>query len=197
MKRIIMKTVMLNITQIKPYWRNPRRNDDAIAAVKQSIQDYGFNQPLILDGDNVIIAGHTRYKALQELGVTKVPCIIKDDLSAQDAKAYRIADNKTSELATWDMDKLIPELREIEAIDNIEIYFPTVSLDDLLKDTAGATNYTPPTQEAIGKVEHKLQAEFSDRSAEKQSQYIEVICPHCTESFHLDKAEILRSKDPQ
>ena len=59
-----MQTVMLKITEIKPYWRNPRRNDDAIGAVMQSIKQFGFNQPIILDADNVIIAGHTRYKAL-------------------------------------------------------------------------------------------------------------------------------------
>ena len=111
-----METTLFNIAEIKPYWRNPRHNEEAVGAVMQSIRDYGFNQPLIIDAENVIIAGHTRYRALQRLGVTEIPCIVKGDLTAQQAKEYRIADNKTSELSSWDMDRLIPELREIESI---------------------------------------------------------------------------------
>lgn len=191
-----MKTVQLNLTDIKPYWRNPRENAMAIEAVKQSIQEFGFNQPLILDGENVIIAGHTRYKALQELGVNKVTCVIKTDLSAQQIKAYRIADNKTSELATWDMSKLIPELREIEMISDMEIYFPSISLDELLGESAGASKFVNPTQENIGKIEQKLQMTFEDRSKTQQSAYVEVVCPHCAESFHVDKHEIARQREP-
>lgn len=189
-----MKTTLINITEIKPYWRNPRRNEEAIEAVKQSIRDYGFNSPLVVDGDYIIIAGHTRYKALQELGITKVPCVIKTDLDPQKVKEYRIADNKTSELATWDLEKLIPELREIEAITSLEIYFPAVSLDDLLKETAGQGN-KPVTQEAIGKVEDALKMTFEDRSKEQISNYVEVTCPHCAESFHVDRNEIARHRE--
>lgn len=191
-----MQTTMLNLTEIKPYWRNPRRNEGAIQAVKQSIQDYGMNQPIIVDGDNVIIAGHTRYKALQELGVTKVPCVIKTDLTAQQVNAYRIADNKTSELATWDMEKLIPELRALENVEEMEIYFPAISLEDLIAEQAGGgSNFAHPTPESIGKVEQKLQMTFEDRSKEQQSAYVEVICPHCTESFHVDRNEIARARN--
>lgn len=191
-----MQPVMLKITEIKPYWRNPRNNDDAIEAVKQSIRDYGFNSPIVLDKDHVIITGHTRYKALQELGVTDIPCIIKDDLTPQQVKEYRIADNKTSELSSWDMDKLIPELREIEEIEDMNVYFPTISLEELLQETAGAQQtYNSPTQESIGKVETKMQMTFEDRSKVQQSAYVEVICPHCTEAFHVDRNEIARARD--
>ncbi len=191
-----MQTVTLKLTEIRPYWRNPRKNDDAIEAVKQSIRDYGMNQPIILDKDNVIIAGHTRYKALQELGVKEVPCVIKTDLSPQQVKAYRIADNKTSELATWEMDKLIPELREIEEIADMSVYFPAISLDELLQETAGAQQtFTNPTQESIGKIEERLHMTFEDRSKSQQSAYVEVICPHCTEAFHVDRNEIARARD--
>jgi ParB-like chromosome segregation protein Spo0J len=193
--QIDTKIKSLNITEIKPYWRNPRNNVAAVEAVKQSITQFGFNQPLILDEDNVIIAGHTRYKALQELGATKIPCIIKAGLSAQEAKAYRIADNKTSELSTWDMEKLVPELREIEAIDDMEIYFPTLSLDELLKETAGGSEtFRNPTADQIGKVEAKMQAQFDDASKARQSAYVEVVCPHCAESFHVDRDEIARER---
>lgn len=184
----------LKITDIKPYWRNPRNNEMAIQAVKQSIQDYGFNQPIILDSEHIIIAGHTRFKALQELGVQDVPCVIKTDLTQQQIKEYRIADNKTSELSNWDMDKLIPELREIESIEDMEIYFPSVSLEELLQETAGR-GVVLPTQENIGKIEQKLQMTFEDRSKATQSAYVEVICPHCTESFHVDRNEIARQRE--
>ena len=191
-----MQPTMLKITDIKPYWRNPRNNEEAIQAVKQSIRDYGFNSPIVLDKDHVIITGHTRYKALQELGVTDIPCIIKDDLTPQQVKEYRIADNKTSELSSWDMDKLIPELREIEEIEDMNVYFPTISLEELLQETAGAQQtYNSPTQESIGKVETKMQMTFEDRSKAQQSAYVEVICPHCTEAFHVDRNEIARARD--
>lgn len=191
-----MQTVTLKLTEIRPYWRNPRKNDDAIDAVMQSIRDYGMNQPIIVDAENVIIAGHTRYKALQKLGVKEVPCVVKTDLTPQQVKAYRIADNKTSELATWEMDKLIPELREIEDIDDMSVYFPAISLDELLQETAGAQQtFTNPTQESIGRIEEKLHMTFEDRSKAQQSAYVEVICPHCTESFHVDRNEIARARD--
>ena len=192
-----MKLTTLKLTEIKPYWRNPRNNEAAIAAVKQSIKDYGFNYPIVVDGDNVIIAGHTRYKALQELGVKEVPCVVKKDLTPQEIKEYRIADNKTSELSSWDMDKLIPELREIEDAENMEIYFPTISLEELIADTAGATNFKNPTAETIGKVETKMQMTFEDRSKAQQSAYVEVICPHCAEAFHVDRHEIARARDEE
>ena len=192
-----MKLTTLKLTEIKPYWRNPRNNEAAIAAVKQSIKDYGFNYPIVVDGDNVIIAGHTRYKALQELGVKEVPCVVKKDLTPQEIKEYRIADNKTSELSSWDMDKLIPELREIEDAENMEIYFPTISLEELIADTAGATNFKNPTAENIGKVETKMQMTFEDRSKAQQSAYVEVICPHCAEAFHVDRHEIARARDEE
>jgi disulfide oxidoreductase YuzD len=190
-----MKTKTLKLTDIKPYWRNPRNNAKAIQAVKQSIQDFGFNQPIIVDGDNVIIAGHTRYKALQELGIDKIICVVKDDLSAQQAKAYRIADNKTSELSSWEMDKLIPELREIEGITDLEIYFPTISLDDLLKETAGGSEtFKPVTQAMIGQIQDRLEVKFTQESEAKQSAYVEIICPHCSELFIVDRNEIAKVK---
>lgn len=190
-----METTLFNIAEIKPYWRNPRDNEKAIDAVVQSIRDYGFNQPLIIDAENVIIAGHTRYKALQRLGVTEIPCIVKGDLTPQQAKEYRIADNKTSELSSWDMDRLIPELREIESIVDMSIYFPTIDLSELLQQTAGAIDFKNPTEITIGKVEHKLQGAMTERNKEIQSAYVEVRCPHCGDAFHVDRNEIANSRN--
>lgn len=183
-----MKVQNLPLDDIKPYWRNPRKNEGAIAAVKQSIQDYGFNQPLILDAKKVIIAGHTRYKALMELGWKDAPCVILD-LPPAKAKEYRIADNKTSELSEWDMDALIPELREIEGVASMQVFFPDLDLDGLLKETATVAAVTTAQ---IEKQAEKMDNRFEEHSNAVQGQYVEILCPHCGEAFFLDRAELNR-----
>lgn len=100
-----------------PYANNPRLNDNAVDAVAASIKEFGFKVPIVVDGENVIINGHTRLKAEHKLGLKQVPCIVADDLTPEQVKAFRLADNKTSELAEWDMDKLDIELGEIPDID--------------------------------------------------------------------------------
>ena len=102
-----------SIDDLKPYENNPRLNDGAVDAVAASIEKFGFNQPIVIDKDGVIIAGHTRYKAAQKLGMTEVPVIKADDLDEEEVKAYRLADNKTAELALWDFGKLEEELADI------------------------------------------------------------------------------------
>lgn len=105
------------ITDLKEYENNPRHNDGAVAAVAESIKNFGFKVPIIIDKNNVIIAGHTRRKAAEMLGLDVVPCIIADDLTPAQVKAFRVADNKTAELAEWDMAKLNEELDELALID--------------------------------------------------------------------------------
>ena len=109
-----MEIHLLNIDDIKPYENNPRKNDKAIEPVAKSIKEYGFRVPIVIDKNNVIVAGHTRYKACKQLGIDKVPCVIADDLSEDQIKAYRIADNKTAEYAEWDFELLEIELNDIE-----------------------------------------------------------------------------------
>lgn len=114
-----MEFKKLNVTQMKvsdlvEYENNPRKNDDAVNAVARSIKEFGFKVPVIIDSNNVIIAGHTRVKACKQLGITEVPCVIADDLTEDQIKAFRIADNKTAELAEWDLEKLNEELSFIE-----------------------------------------------------------------------------------
>lgn len=183
-----MKIHNIPINDVKPYWRNPRKNEKAVEAVKKSIQDYGFNQPLILDAKKVIIAGHTRYKALLELGYSEAPCIIVD-LPKIKAKEYRIADNKTAELSEWDMDALIPELREIEGLASMQVFFPDLDLQCLLEDTSSVPDVT--TAE-IEKHQEKMENRFEEHSNIIQGQYVEILCPHCTEAFFLDRAELNR-----
>ena len=102
------------IGSVKPYDRNPRRNDAAVDAVANSITEFGFKNPIIVDKDLVIIAGHTRLKAAKKLGLKEVPVVIASDLSEEQAKAYRIADNSVADLSEWDYDKLLEEIDSID-----------------------------------------------------------------------------------
>ena len=108
-----MKIELKNIADIKPYPNNPRINDDAVEAVAASIREFGFRQPIVVDTELVIVCGHTRYKAALKLGLKKVPVHVAKDLTPEQIKAYRIADNKTAELAEWNYDLLPIELSEL------------------------------------------------------------------------------------
>ena len=113
-----MKTGKFNveirdIETIRPYEQNPRINDGAVEAVAASLKEFGFRQPIVVDTDGVIVAGHTRYKAALLLGLTKVPVHVARDLTPEQARAYRIADNKTNELAEWDLEILPIEISEL------------------------------------------------------------------------------------
>jgi len=101
--------------EIKPYEKNPRVNDAAVDAVAESIRRFGFRQPIVVDGDGVIVCGHTRWKAAQKLGLDKVPVHVARDLTAEQIRAYRIADNKTAELAEWNLELLPIELAELQS----------------------------------------------------------------------------------
>ncbi len=111
------KITIMALTDITPYENNPRNNEEAVEKVANSIKEFGFNQPIVVDKDNVIIVGHTRYLAAQELGLTEAPVIVAGNLSDEQARAYRLADNKTGELAGWDFEKLALELEQIEGLD--------------------------------------------------------------------------------
>lgn len=102
------------INELIPYKRNPRKNDAAVDAVAESIKAFGFRNPIIVDGDGVVIAGHTRLKAAKKLGLKTVPVICADDLTPEQAKAFRLVDNKTAELAEWDIELLDIELADID-----------------------------------------------------------------------------------
>lgn len=104
---------IIGLDKIKPYGNNPRKNKKAVGIVAKSIKEYGFKVPLVLDSNNVIICGHTRYMAAQKLGMQSVPCVRADDLDAEQVKAFRLADNQVAEFATWDEDKLGIELEEL------------------------------------------------------------------------------------
>ena len=111
-----MQVEMWSLDRIKPYEKNPRINDDAVAPVVQSINEFGFRQPIVVDPDGVIIVGHTRWKAAKQLNLAEVPVHVATDLEPEAVKAYRIADNRTGENAEWDYDLLPLEIGELHNV---------------------------------------------------------------------------------
>ena len=114
-----MKTVMLKLKDIIPYEKNPRMNDNAVDEVMKSIEQYGYQQPIVVDKNHVIIVGHTRKRALEKLGWKEAEVIVADELTEEQVRAYRIADNKTSDFSIWD-NKLL--LEELEYLKPFELY---------------------------------------------------------------------------
>lgn len=150
-------------SEIKPYENNPRNNDDAVDPVMESIKQFGFKVPIIIDKNNVVVAGHTRLKAALKLELDEVPCIVADDLTEEQINAFRLADNKVSEFATWDIELLNIELDSIEDIDmsgfgfldqtSIEL---DINDDDFISDTEITKNKTK-----------------------------KIVCPHCGKEFEM------------
>lgn len=157
-----MNIVNVNINDIIPYDKNPRFNDEAVEYVANSIKEFGFKVPVVLDKNNVIVTGHTRVKACEKLGIKEIPCIYADDLTEEQVKAFRLADNKVGEIAQWDYDLLNIELDDILDINMNDFGFinEEISLDvnddDFLQDTE------------------------ITKSKEK-----EIVCPHCGEVIKL------------
>lgn len=132
-----MRIEEMQVDSLREYENNPRNNDNAVAAVAASIKEFGFKVPIVIDDDNVIIAGHTRLKAAKMLGMQTVPCVIADDLTEEQIRAFRLADNKVGELAGWDFDKLNAELEELSAMDMSAFGFvmsEDVDIDDFFTE---------------------------------------------------------------
>ena len=109
-----MEIVELPIKALKPYKRNPRKNDKAVEFVANSIRQFGFKVPIVIDENYEIVCGHTRWKAAKVIGLDTVPCIMADDLNEDQIRAFRLADNKTAEMADWDFDLLELEFNDID-----------------------------------------------------------------------------------
>lgn len=125
-----MKIVEKNIDEIYPYENNPRFNERAVEPLAKSIVRFGFKQPIVIDKNNVIVCGHTRLKAAQKIGLKTVPCVIADDLTEKQIKAYRLADNKIAELSTWNKEFLDIELEDIaNDEDMLDFGFADVNID--------------------------------------------------------------------
>lgn len=155
------KITLMALADITPYENNPRNNEEAVEKVANSIKEFGFNQPIVVDKDNVIIVGHTRYLAAHELGLTEAPVIVSGNLSDEQARAYRLADNKTGELAGWDFEKLALELEQIEDINMSDFGFVEGSDLDINDD------------------------DFLSDNQIKEKEPKKVTCPHCGQEFEL------------
>lgn len=146
-----MKVQEMSIDEIKPYENNPRINDKSVDDVAESIKEFGWQQPIVVDKDNVIIVGHTRWKAAKKLGMKKAPVVVASNLTPEQVKAYRLADNKVSEESIWDNKKLLDELDELNKIDEdvftgfseSDIFDDVLneSLNDVLKDNEEGVTY--------------------------------------------------------
>ena len=130
-----MEIINKKLDELKPYENNPRFNDEAVEYVANSIKQFGFKVPIVIDKNNVIVAGHTRYKASMELGLKEVPCIVADDLTPAQIKAFRIAENKTNDLASWNDDLLGQDLQDvIEDFDMTDFGFGDFEISMLTDD---------------------------------------------------------------
>lgn len=156
-----MEIIYKSTKEIKPYENNPRNNNEAVEKVAVSITDYGFRVPIIIDSNNVIVAGHTRYKAALKIGCESVPCIVIDDLTPEQIRAYRLVDNKTAEYSSWDFEMLEKELKSLD-IDISEFEFPD------LGETLDISDDDFYTDETVKNVKVKS-----------------IKCPHCEETFEL------------
>ena len=186
-----MEIEMRPLAEIKPYDRNPRHNDAAVDGVLQSIENYGFCVPIVLDKDKTIIEGHTRYKALQKLGWKDVPCVILHDLSEDKVRELRIVDNKTAEVATWNWDHLMPELRGIADLDSMQVFFPDMDLSVFLSEEGDAGLAQDGAGESGDEGGGVGTVAVSGNAIDHGAQ-VEVTCPHCGGDFSLSKEEFER-----
>lgn len=145
-----MKVKEVAIGEVKPYPGNPRNNDAAVDAVAESIKEFGFRQPIVVDADGVVIVGHTRLRAAKRLGLETVPVVVAADLTPEQAAAYRLADNKTGELAEWDLKQLNIELdglldfgMERFGFDASDTITEAEILDDKYSKRVGTVDYQP------------------------------------------------------
>ena len=169
-----MDIIERRINDLKPYESNPRKNDRAVDALMESIKEFGFRVPIVVDKDDVIVAGHTRYKAAKRLGIKKVPVIVADDLTEEQITAYRLVDNKTQELSNWDFPKLISELKELTENFDMSLFgFNYLDDDD---DRQGEPEETRRRQEIRSGSELDLD-DFADES-------FACTCPSCGFRFN-------------
>lgn len=136
-----MNIVEKKISELAPYDRNPRDNSLAVKYVEESIRQFGFKVPMVIDKNNVVVCGHTRLLAAKKLKLKTVPCIVADDLTQEQIDAYRLADNRVAEFSQWDFDMLQEELKDIENIDMEKFLFqivePTPKKEKMKKDEDG------------------------------------------------------------
>lgn len=196
----MVKVVAMAVKDLIPYANNPRNNEQAVDTVAKSIKEFGFTNPIVVDSDNVVINGHTRLLAAEKLGLEKVPVIRKEDLTPEQVKAFRLVDNKTSELSGWDFEKLDAEIAELQAMDfdmsEFEFEsnhdFTAEAYSDFFEDASSQSQTQGQAQGNSTQTEHGREQESStepvDKAIEQEAEdaaSCEVVCPHCGKSFIL------------
>jgi ParB-like chromosome segregation protein Spo0J len=168
------ETELVELSAIKPYWRNPRRiPPEAIESVKSSLERYGYQQPIVVDTDNVVVVGHTRLYAMQQMGVERVE-VYRTDMPETKAKEYRLLDNRTGELSSWDHSALVVELREWEQ-NLLEQFFPDVDLEIAqIEDSMVTASDVDAATEKVLEV-----------NAAPEVLLTKVVCPSCFHEFDV------------
>lgn len=154
-----LEIVYKSTSELVPYEKNPRNNKEAVEYVANSIKEFGFKNPIIIDKDNVIVCGHTRLLAAQKLKIKNVPCIYADDLTEEQIKAFRLADNKASEIADWDMNLLADELDDIFNLDMEAFGFDLGQEESEPKEREDLSGKVAETYEVIIECADELQQE--------------------------------------
>lgn len=155
-----MEVRNVSVKDIIPYENNPRKNEDAIQVVMNSIREFGIKQPLVIDENNVIVVGHTRFAAAKKLGYTEVPCVIASDLTEDQINAYRIADNRTAEYSSWDVELLNNQLANILTVD-MEMFGFDLNADEQVKKKEEEKGEVPFT-EVLGEEHNYLVLYFDN-----------------------------------
>lgn len=179
----------LSISELIPYENNPRHNEKAVEAVANSIKEFGFQNPIILDVNNIIIAGHTRYEAAKRLGLEYVPCLVSDNLSEEQIRAYRLVDNKVAELSKWDFGKLEEELRGLSGLDMAQFSFPSFS-DDV--DFSTLSDRVGEKDEAYLEFEEKFKPKATTDDCFTPAPVYETVKNWVLEEYGYTEADIVR-----
>ena len=191
----------IQVNELKEYKHNPRRNDGAVNAVAESIKQFGFKVPIVIDKNHVIVAGHTRLKAAKKLGLKIVPCVVADDLTDEEVKAFRLADNKTAELAEWDLSMLGKELDDLSAID-LDFNMADFGFDEETED-----EYEQKQREFLRRMKEGELSEDSDEYQEFLQKFeakkttddcytptniYEVVADYVAEHYNVEKKDFVR-----
>lgn len=157
-----VKVVTRKLAELKPYANNPRQNDNAMAAVAESIRQFGWQQPIVVDENDIILVGHTRFKAAQQLGMKTAPVIVATGLTEEEARAYRLADNRLAELAQWDFEKLGAELDKLDnfAFDAFGFDFSFMDYEEQLDDHLAEYYEEEEDEEALYPVKIEIDREY-------------------------------------
>lgn len=186
-----MQIIEKQIADIKPYENNPRNNEAAIQYVANSIKDFGFKVPIVIDKNGTIITGHTRVLAAKKLGMKTVPCILADDLTPEQVKAFRLADNKVSEMADWNWAKLEKELDSLGNLDwDMSSFGFDMQFDESNEDFNSFFEPAAPKEpqqvaqkETTATTENNVGTENEDVEIEKSAKSF--VCPHCGKVIEL------------